>query len=171
MRNMRKAEKEGLKLVEKRPGLDLSASDLYQLLEIYKENGEDLSAAYYALTTAYCAGLAIAARNYPLQAKKKKQRDYKPAREITLRVITEAGTPDTIRGAYWPESPEDPEERYTILINPNMTEEIQAEAFLHECLHIWHKDHQEETKDADQIETERHAEAQRILQSMAEAEA
>lgn len=54
--------------------------------------------------------------------------------------------------------------RITIIINSGQSEEQQAAAFLHECLHIWHDDHHSSRAAAD-IEQERHAELLRILQA------
>ena len=55
---------------------------------------------------------------------------------------------------------------YTVMINGTKSEERQAAAFLHECLHIWHKDHAGEN--ATKAEAERRQEAKRLLQIMAE---
>ena len=55
---------------------------------------------------------------------------------------------------------------YTVMINGTKSEDRQAAAFLHECLHIWHKDHA--TDNATKTEAERRQEAKRLLQIMAE---
>ena len=72
---------------------------------------------------------------------------------ITLRIIMDPNTPPTIRGASWPNR-----SGFNILINPNLPEETQARAFLHEMLHIWRGDH-DSGRDLNQIEQEVHEQA------------
>lgn len=58
-------------------------------------------------------------------------------------------------------------DQYIILINSNDTEQRQAATFLHECLHIWHRDHATSAP-VDQIERERHAEIKELLRVLQE---
>ena len=58
---------------------------------------------------------------------------------------------------------------YTIYINEDRTQDEQAAAFLHECLHIYHDDFNS-TRTAGEIEEERHAELKRIFAQEATAQ-
>ena len=84
-------------------------------------------------------------------------------RKIVIEVATEpmAGT---IHGGITGDPAAD---QYIILINANDTEQRQAATFLHECLHIWHRDHATPAR-VDQLEGERHAEIKELLRVLQE---
>ena len=77
-------------------------------------------------------------------------------RKLTLTITAEE-LPASVYGVSVPNK-----DGYTILINGTKPGPEQAAAFLHECLHIWHNDHND-TRTADTIEAERHEELQQIL--------
>jgi len=79
-------------------------------------------------------------------------------RDISIKVLT-APLPETIHafvtqrdtGTYW------------IFLNSNESETQRAASFIHECLHIYHRDTEREDLTASQIEAIRHAEVVEIL--------
>lgn len=72
--------------------------------------------------------------------------------------VAEIDLPESINGAIT----ETAAREYTIAIRKGMTEDEKAAAFLHEMLHIYHDDFNSGLK-ADQIESDRHAELERLL--------
>ena len=82
-------------------------------------------------------------------------------RRITLRVIESREMPARISGISAPENPSCPEsDDYLIVLNEKLNEEEKASAFVHELLHIWHRDHFADN--VQRIEAERHAECARL---------
>ena len=81
-------------------------------------------------------------------------------REILLH-IAEDRLPEDVRGM----STTDGNKAF-IMVNSEMSEDERAAAFLHECLHLWHRDHE---TGAD-VEAERHAEIMRVLEILKEKE-
>ena len=77
--------------------------------------------------------------------------------EITLQIIT-AKLPEDVNGMSAAEG-----DRVTMAINEDLPEELQAAAFLHECLHIWHSDHSS-SRAVKEIERERREELRKITQ-------
>jgi hypothetical protein len=77
-------------------------------------------------------------------------------------LLEDADLPDAVDGV----SALKGEDRYLVLVNSGKSDPEKVAAFLHECLHIYHEDHTGES--VQEIETERHAELQQILSSMAE---
>ena len=61
MRNMEKAVKQGRAITEKRPGLDLSFSELMELREMISEDPKEM--LWDAISFSYRAGLAVGYRN------------------------------------------------------------------------------------------------------------
>lgn len=59
----------------------------------------------------------------------------------------------------------DPDGGYMILINSDLTEEAQTEAFIHEMLHIWHGDFESSTP-IGTLEALRHEEVKSIIEKM-----
>lgn len=77
-------------------------------------------------------------------------------RSVKLRIITHK-LPASIHGLSAPDGDE-----FIVLINEAITPEEQREAFIHEMLHIWNKDHDREKADVQVIEAQCHAETARI---------
>lgn len=82
----------------------------------------------------------------------------KTGRDISIKVLT-APLPDSIHAFVTQRDTE----IYWIFLNSNENETQQAASFVHECLHIYHRDTEREDLTADQIEAIRHAEAVEIL--------
>lgn len=82
-------------------------------------------------------------------------------RDVDLRIMT-AELPVSISGFSMPKNG-----KTIVVINEGLTESEQAAAFLHECLHIWHDDHNSQT-DADTLERIRHKELIEILTGILE---
>ena len=59
---------------------------------------------------------------------------------------------------------------YWIFLNENENETQQTASFIHECLHIYHGDHERDDLTADQIEAIRHAEIVEVLQELRDRE-
>ena len=78
-------------------------------------------------------------------------------RNIKLRIIT-APLPSEIHGA----SGTGDGQQFTVLINEADDPERQAQAFLHEMLHIWHGDHSRPGAEVNETERERHTELNRL---------
>ena len=78
-------------------------------------------------------------------------------RIIKLRIIT-APLPSEIHGA----SGTGDGQRFTVLINEADDPERQAQAFLHEMLHIWNRDHGKTGADLPELEQATHAELNRL---------
>lgn len=76
-------------------------------------------------------------------------------REITLKIIT-AKLPEGANGISAADG-----DRVTLAINEDLPAELQAAAFLHECLHIWHSDHSS-GRAVKEIERERREELRKI---------
>ena len=86
-------------------------------------------------------------------------------RNIKIRLIRTEGIegqkfPEKIGGAVFKL---DDSDNYMILINANRNERDQVLSFLHECLHIWHRD-QDRRDLVDEIEKERHEELRELLE-------
>ena len=73
-------------------------------------------------------------------------------RDITIRLVKHK-MPDQAGGVIVQEG----KESYLIIINDQKSEQEQAAAFLHECLHIWHNDFSTNTN-ALEVEELRHRE-------------
>lgn len=85
-------------------------------------------------------------------------------RSVSIDIIY-GDIPDTVSGAVTSQD----SSRYTILLNSNKSEEEQAAAFLHECLHIYHGD-LSSNRSADDIEAERHKELISLLTILKEGD-
>lgn len=81
-------------------------------------------------------------------------------RRISLRII-KTELPETVRGAVSDRG----NGSYIILINQTLDEKAQAEAFIHEALHIYHNDFESELS-LDKLESIRHEESESILKAM-----
>lgn len=55
-------------------------------------------------------------------------------------------------------------DKYIVVLNENMSPAEKVASFLHECLHIYHRDHYNSVTPADQIEARRHRELIEILE-------
>lgn len=77
---------------------------------------------------------------------------------MTLQIIKRP-LPNSIHGAAAKEG-----DGYTVLINDQDDQDRQTLAFLHEMLHIWHKDHDREGADVSALEAERREELKRLLE-------
>lgn len=88
-------------------------------------------------------------------------------RNIKIRLIRTEGIegqkfPEKIGGAVFKL---DDSDNYMILINANRNEREQVISFLHECFHIWRRDH-DRTDPVGVIEEETHDELREILEEM-----
>ena len=85
-------------------------------------------------------------------------------RTITLH-IKGVPAPDTVHGVATVMKDETQAgEGFLILINENDNEQLQLLSFIHEMLHIWHKDIEEPGADIAQLEKKRHEELKTLLQ-------
>lgn len=75
-------------------------------------------------------------------------------RTIILRIVETDELPDSIGGV----SDLCGNESYIVLLNSNHDEEKQKHTFIHEMLHIWHKDHYQKDTDIRALEAMRHEE-------------
>ena len=82
-------------------------------------------------------------------------------RDISIKVLT-APLPETIHAFVTQRDTE----TYWIFLNSNKSETQQAASFVHECLHIYHRDTERQDLTADQIEALRHSETVEILQEL-----
>ena len=80
-------------------------------------------------------------------------------RNINIKMIRSEELPDSVGGCILKQVGDD---NYTILINGDKDESDQVLSFLHECLHIWHRDH-DRRDPVDVIEKERHEELRELL--------
>ena len=55
-------------------------------------------------------------------------------------------------------------DKYIVVLNENLTPAEKVASFLHECLHIYHRDHNNSITPVDQIEARRHKELIEILE-------
>ena len=60
--------------------------------------------------------------------------------------------------------------KYWIFLNSAENETQRTASFIHECLHIYHGDHERDDLTADQIEAIRHAETVEVLQVLRDRE-
>lgn len=89
-------------------------------------------------------------------------------RTITLRLITTPLPP----GAHGMSAKDKGgDDNYIVLLNEDDDPDAQQEAFIHELLHIWHKDHDRQGADVQQLEAERHAETRREIERQQAGEA
>ena len=79
-------------------------------------------------------------------------------RNIKIRLITTDELPADVHGMA---APLDEDDSYIVVIRED---DEQAASFLHECLHIWHKDF-EKNLSVQQIESMRHKELSEILKA------
>ena len=86
-------------------------------------------------------------------------------RAITLTVIKDDRLFEEVGGFCQPLG----SDRYRVVINANDSADDQALSFLHEMLHIWHRDFNS-VGDVRRIEGERRQEFLRLLQKAAEEE-
>ena len=80
-------------------------------------------------------------------------------RDINIMLVITDELPDTIGGI----SEDLGDNSFQVAINGNKSEDEQARAFLHECLHIWHGDHTRKDVTASELEHERHEEMKRFF--------
>lgn len=76
-------------------------------------------------------------------------------RKIKLRIV-EQPLPQGIHGASVKDG-----DTIIVFINEDDTPDEQQGAFIHEMLHVWHGDHDQEGVNVQQLEAERHRETQR----------
>ena len=79
-------------------------------------------------------------------------------RDINM-TMCRAELPETIRGISTLKG-----DKYIVVLNENMTPAEKVASFLHECLHIYHRDHNNSVWTADEIEARRHRELIEILE-------
>ena len=82
-------------------------------------------------------------------------------RDITIKLYR-AELPETIRGF----SHQNRNGSYLIFLNSTDSQERQTATFLHECLHIFHEDHNNTDLTASQIEAIRHKEIIDMLETL-----
>ena len=83
-------------------------------------------------------------------------------RNINIKMIRSEELPGSVGGCIFKQ---DGDDNYTMLINGDKDERDQVLSFLHECLHIWHRDH-DRRDPVDVIEKERHEELRELLDAM-----
>ena len=83
-------------------------------------------------------------------------------RNIKIRIVTTDELPATVPACCAKDGGTD---NYIMLINGRDDERAQLRSFLHECLHIWHRDH-DSSEDVQTIEKERHKELEKLLAAM-----
>ena len=83
-------------------------------------------------------------------------------RNINIKMIRSEELPDSVGGYILKQ---DGDDNFTMLINGNKDERDQILSFLHDCLHIWHRDH-DRRDPVGVIEKERHDELQELLDAM-----
>lgn len=76
-------------------------------------------------------------------------------RKITLRIIKHP-MPPGVHGMSMKEA-----DTILVFINESDDSDTQKKAFIHECLHIWHGDHDREDVNVQQLEAEQHAETRK----------
>lgn len=82
-------------------------------------------------------------------------------RRISLRVVESPDLPSDIGGVSAPKNPRDEEsDDYFVLLNDSADETEKAKTFVHEMLHIWHRDHFKKGLDVERLEAVRHAESE-----------
>ena len=80
-------------------------------------------------------------------------------RNISIRLVTNEDLPENVSGCCAKLPGED---NYLMALNAQSGEEQQLLSYLHECLHIWHRDHDREGS-VEQIEKDRHEELAQLL--------
>lgn len=83
-------------------------------------------------------------------------------RSISL-TIEEVDLPESVDGVSTERQPGE----YVIFINGNKDNDAKSGIFLHEMLHVWHGDHDNDM-DTDELELIRHEELKRILTDLTE---
>lgn len=83
-------------------------------------------------------------------------------RNINIRLVTTEELPLQIKGIC---GTADKDDSYIMALNGNYGEHRQLLTFLHECLHIWHKDFTS-GRGAQEIEAERHRELVELLEEL-----
>ena len=81
-------------------------------------------------------------------------------RNINIKMIRSEELPDSVGGCILKQ---DGDDNYMMMINSEKSERAQVIAFLHDCLHIWHRDH-DRRDPVDVIEKERHDELLELLE-------
>ncbi len=79
-------------------------------------------------------------------------------RDINI-TMGRAKLPEAIRGVSTLKG-----DKYIVVLNENMTPAEKVATFLHECLHIYHRDHNNSVWTVDEIEARRHRELIEILE-------
>lgn len=98
---------------------------------------------------------------YGKRAERARHREpWKGGRRITMNLHCEPA-PETISGVSVRKKGAG--DKYLVLLNSTKSEKQRAASFLHECLHIYHQDHDREDLTTDQIEAVRHAELLEII--------
>lgn len=83
--------------------------------------------------------------------------DYTPVKEISIKLFRES-MPEKVYGLV----SENGKNRFFIVVNADLSEDEQAKAFLHECLHIYNDDFNS-NQDVNTIEARTHAQLDRLL--------
>ena len=83
-------------------------------------------------------------------------------RNIKIRLVRSEEVPEGIGGSVFKLAGDD---NYLMLINGSDSDHDQIVSFLHECLHIWHRDHDREVL-VTELERERHDELEELLKEM-----
>ena len=83
-------------------------------------------------------------------------------RNISIRLIRSGRIPGSVDGCVLKL---DGDDNYMMMINSEKSERAQVIAFLHECLHIWHRDH-DSGRAVNTIEKDRHSELRELLDKL-----
>ena len=86
-------------------------------------------------------------------------------RQIFLSIFT-IDMPETIHAFSTYRGKRETKDLYWIFLNGKENETQNAASFIHECLHIYHEDHERNDLTADQIEALRHAETLAVVQEL-----
>ena len=87
----------------------------------------------------------------------KNEKQVLSRRLISVKIIEVDDEPDGFCAATVKDANSD-EDKYLIILNGNETEKNKTAAFVHEMLHIWHRDFSKKDVDVNLLEAIRHAE-------------
>lgn len=83
-------------------------------------------------------------------------------RNVSIRLIRSDEIPGSVEGCILQL---DGDDNYMMIINSDRDERAQVISYLHECLHIWHRDHGS-GRTVNEIEKDRHEELRELLEAM-----
>ena len=131
------------------PNKDLISKD--DIDQIMNGSGDQWSRIADALHAGIMIGYAQALRYQAKQAQAKREQEKREEnsgeiqinylRDIRIKIAETSALPDEVPAAVFTwDRAEEAHERYSILLRDSLSEEEKVLGFLHECLHIYHKD-------------------------------